>query len=158
MTTGSEGAGIWNLWLLWRVAVGGVLCTASTAAVLIFAAVFFGQLLAPASRGDNLGLYEVLAGIAALVAAGVGVAGGLLTALGSTVGLLIARNANLSARMGSLLIGACGAAGSLGAFALSRPSMPGWALGAFGVLVIGVSLFGLTSRFLRRSPAGVRAE
>lgn len=136
----------WTGGVLWRVMVAAVLCTASTAAVIVFAAFLIGQSILPASRPGNAGLSAGIAAIAALAALVVGVAGGVLTAIGAGIGWRIARSVAAASLTGACSIALFGGVGALTALALTRPQPGGWAFGALGVLLISAEILWITLR------------
>ncbi|WP_374010317.1 hypothetical protein [Leifsonia sp. LS-T14] len=136
--------------------MAAVLCTAATAGVLAWLTFLIGQALSPTSSATNIGLYEGHALLAAVIATALGVVGGLFAAAGGLVGLLIARTTNISALRGCALVGLCSAFGALGSYAFVRPNAAGWAIAAVGALVVGLSVFGFASRFVRGDAARTR--
>lgn len=136
----------WTGGVLWRVMVAAVLCTAATATVIVFAAFVIGQSILPASRPGNAGLNAGIAGIAALAALVVGVAGGVLTAIGAGIGWLIARRVAAPSLAGAFSIALSSGVGALTALALTHPQPGGWALGALGVVLISAEVLWITVR------------
>lgn len=130
--------------------MAAVIFAAAIAAVAFFVIYLVSQLVLPASRTQNLGLYIGVAAIAGLVGALHGLLGGLLGSAVLCLGWILGRQAGVSVVSGAWLMGACAALGALGAVAATNPSPGGWLAGTVGVAIFGcaVGLYGL--RYARR--------